>query len=139
MWMNFKCCFATRTFKLQNCAYASSIQYNKTAVRCEILMFPSLLLFSPFYLVKGQCHEIDIFVEGLNILSDYALMVFKVFQRLFTTHTIINFSFASFKLLTNFEMAYPPQNSLFCDWSMFSSACCRENAQELTWHRRLPE
>jgi hypothetical protein len=51
---------------------------------------------------------------------------------------LFNFLFASFKLLTNFEKAYPPQNSRFCDWSMFSSACCRQNAQELTYHRRLP-
>ncbi len=32
--------------------------------------------------------------------------------------------FASLKLLNNFENAYwnPPQNFLFCDWSMFSNA-----------------
>jgi len=34
-----------------------------------------------------------------------------------------NFLFASFKRLTNFEHAYwnHPQNSILCDWSMFSS------------------
>ncbi len=39
-------------------------------------------------------------------------------------YTIIYFLFASFKLLTNFENAYwnRHQNSLLCDWSMFSSA-----------------
>jgi hypothetical protein len=37
--------------------------------------------------LKGQCHEMDIVFEGLNSListSVYALMVFKVFQKLFT-------------------------------------------------------
>ncbi len=48
------------------------------------------------------------------LLSVYALVVFKVFQKLFTIYTIINFLFASSKLLTNFEKAQlnPPQNSL---------------------------
>jgi hypothetical protein len=37
-------------------------------------------------------------------------------------YTIINFLFASLKLLTNFENAYwnTPQNSLLYDWSRFS-------------------
>jgi len=65
----------------------------------------------------------------------HALMVFSVFQNslpstiiffylYFLKSTIINFLFASLKLLTYFENAYwnPPQNSLLCDWSMFSSA-----------------
>ncbi len=51
----------------------------------------------------------------------YALMVFKVFQKLFTTLYIINFLFASLKLLTE-TYSNPPQISLLCDWSMFSSA-----------------
>jgi hypothetical protein len=37
--------------------------------------------------LKGHFHEMDIFVEGINILigtSGYALMVFKVFQKLIT-------------------------------------------------------
>ena len=51
-------------------------------------------------------------------------MVFKVFQSFSLSYTIINFLFASLKLLTNFENAYwnPHQNSLLCDWLMFSSA-----------------
>ncbi len=41
-------------------------------------------------------------------------MVFKVFQQILLPFTIINFVFASLKLLTNFENAYwnPSQNSL---------------------------
>ncbi len=58
------------------------------------------------------------------ILSVYALLVFKIFQSFLLPYTINNFLFSSLKLLTNFENAYwnPPQNSLLCDWSMFSSA-----------------
>jgi hypothetical protein len=81
-----------------------------TAVFCEL---------------KGQRHEIDTFFDGLNILivSVYALLVFKVFQKLF--NTLYNFClFASLELLTNFENAYgnSPQNTLRCDWSIISSA-----------------
>ncbi len=67
----------------------------------------------------------DIFFEGLNDqYSVYPLMVFKVFQKLFTSLYNYYFLFASLKLLPNFENAYgnPPQNFLLCDWSMFSSA-----------------
>ncbi len=51
-------------------------------------------------------------------------MVVTIFQSFSQPSTIINFLFASLKLLTNFENAYwnPPQNSLLCDWSMFSTA-----------------
>jgi hypothetical protein len=36
-------------------------------------------------LLKGQCYEMDIFLcLLLSVLSVYALMVFKVFQKLFT-------------------------------------------------------
>jgi hypothetical protein len=56
------------------------------------------------------------------------------------------------KLLNNFENAYPPQNSLLCDWLMFSSAdshwlqgkCTRiilslaASDMILQNHRRLP-
>jgi hypothetical protein len=54
----------------------------------------------------GQCQEMDIFFKGLNILFStfcvpYALM--GVFKSLSLTYTIINFLFASLKLLTNFE------------------------------------
>ncbi len=45
-----------------------------------------------------------------SVLSVYALMVFKVFQKIFqypfTTVPTINFLFVSLKLLTNFENAY---------------------------------
>jgi hypothetical protein len=34
--------------------------------------------------LKGECREMHIFCKGLNILSVYAQMVFKVFQKLFT-------------------------------------------------------
>ncbi len=46
------------------------------------------------------------------------------FKSILLPYTIINFLFASLKLLTNFENVYwnPPQNFLLCDWSMFSSA-----------------
>jgi hypothetical protein len=68
----------------------------------------------------------------------YALMVVKVFQKLFTT--IVDFLFASLKLLTNFENAYwnPPQNFLLCDRSMFSH-WLQGNAQELTCYWELPD
>jgi hypothetical protein len=52
-------------------------------------------------------------------------MVFKVFQKLFTTvpYTIIYFLFASLKLLSNLKcLLNPPQISFLCDWSMISSA-----------------
>jgi hypothetical protein len=48
------------------------------------------------------------------------------------------------KSLTNFENVYknPPQNSLLCNWSIFSSAilllAARENEQELSCRGRLP-
>jgi hypothetical protein len=78
-----------------------------------------------------------------EFFSVHALMAFKVFQKL--GYTIINFLFVSLKSPTNFENAYrnPPQNSFLCDWSKFSSsdfslAAGRDNALELTCHRRLP-
>ncbi len=48
----------------------------------------------------------------------------RSFKSFSLPYTIINFLFASLKILTNFENAYcnPPQNFLLCDWSMFSSA-----------------
>jgi hypothetical protein len=56
---------------------------------------------------------------------------------------LLTFLFASLKLPTNFENAFQnPQNSLLCDWSNVlwcrTLNGCRENAQELTCHRRLP-
>ncbi len=49
------------------------------------------------------------FIEGLiiqTVLSVYALAVFKALQKLSLPFTIINFLFASLKLVTNFENAY---------------------------------
>ncbi len=40
------------------------------------------------HLLKGECHELDIFFEALtflSVLSVYALIVFNVFLKLFTT------------------------------------------------------
>jgi len=99
--------------------------------------------------VKGTVsRDGDIFqlLTFLSVLSLYALVVFKVFQKLLTT--IFNYLhlFASLKLLTSFENAHrnPPQNFLLCGWPMFSSAdlslviVCKENEQELTSYRRHP-
>ncbi len=36
------------------------------------------------HLLKGQCHEMDIFLNVKSVLSMYDLMVFKFFQKLFT-------------------------------------------------------
>jgi hypothetical protein len=58
----------------------------------------------------GQCHEMDIFFEGLNILiSTFCVFAgrFPGLSKSFSLpHTIINFLFAPLKLLTNFENAY---------------------------------
>jgi hypothetical protein len=57
--------------------------------------------------LKGQCHEMDIFFEGLNILfvlSVYALIVSRSFQSLSLSYTIIDFLFASLKLLIILKM-----------------------------------
>ncbi len=58
-------------------------------------------------------------------VSVYALMVFKFLQKSFSLPYIsINFLFASLILLPNFENASwnPPQNSFFCDLTMFFNA-----------------
>jgi hypothetical protein len=77
-------------------------------------------------LLKGQCHEMDFF-EGLNILisafcacTDGFQGLSKAFTTLYNYYIFICF----FETLTNFENAYlnSPQNSLLCDWSMFSNA-----------------
>jgi hypothetical protein len=51
-------------------------------------------------------------------------MVLRSFKSFSLPYTIINFLFASLKLLTNFKNAYwnPPKNFLLCNWSMCSSA-----------------
>ncbi len=96
------------------------------------------------FMLKGQCHEMDWRSKHFN---QYFLCMRWWFLRSYKSfplpYTIINFLFASLKLLTNFENAYwnHPQNSLLCDWSMFSSAdhslATLKNAQELTFHRWL--
>jgi hypothetical protein len=90
--------------------------------------------------------------------NQYFLCIRWWFSRSFKSfslpYPIINFVFASLKLLTNFENACwnPPQYSLLCDWSMFSSTdlslaevkCARNNLSQaasgmiLQNHRRLP-
>ncbi len=84
-------------------------------------------IFSPCFptvlsKLKEQCHEMVIFVNQYFLcMRCWLSMSFKSFS---LPYTLINFLFASLKLLTYFENAYlnPPQNSLLCDWSMFSSA-----------------
>jgi hypothetical protein len=47
-----------------------------------------------------------IFLNILIITSVYVLMIFNVFQKLSLPFTIINFLFASLKLLTSFRNGY---------------------------------
>jgi hypothetical protein len=89
----------------------------------RLRLFNQAVIFS--YL-NGQCHEMDICVKSINNLfstSVYALMVSKLFKSFSRPYTIINFIFASLKLLINFENAYrnPLHNFLLCDWPMFYS------------------
>ncbi len=74
--------------------------------------------------LKGQCHEMYIFWRSKHFNYAVSAVGFEDFKSFPLPYTIINFYFDSFKVLTNFENAYwnPPQNSLLCDWSMFSSA-----------------
>jgi hypothetical protein len=61
-------------------------------------IFHSLTLFFVTLLLMGQCHEMDIFAEGLNVLISTLcigmLLVSKVFLLCYTN---INFLFASMK------------------------------------------
>jgi hypothetical protein len=68
----------------------------------------------------------DIFLGSKSYnqyLFRYVLIISYVFQKLFLMLYKYKILFASMKLPTNFENAYwnPPQNSLFCDWSMVSN------------------
>ncbi len=55
-----------------------------------------------FAFLKGQCREMDILLEGLNLIQ-YFLCMCWWFSRSFTIpYPTINFLFASLKLLTNF-------------------------------------
>ncbi len=69
-----------------------------------------LLLIHPCpFLLKEQCHKMDIYLEGPNIIVNTFFVCadsFMFFESFFLTHTIITFLFASLKLLTNFENAY---------------------------------
>ncbi len=66
--------------------------------------------------LKGQCHEMEICFEGLNILFSTFCVCADGFQDLSKAsvrYIIINFSFSSFKLLSNFENAYLKPSSDF--------------------------
>jgi hypothetical protein len=52
--------------------------------------------------LKGQCHKIYILISSFFVCADG----FQGLTKSFTTHTIINFLFASLRLLTNFENVY---------------------------------
>ncbi len=54
------------------------------------------------YLLKGQCHEKDILIDGLNILISTFCVRYALFSLPYIT---INFLFASLNLLFNFENA----------------------------------
>jgi hypothetical protein len=105
--------------------------------------------------LKGHCHELDIFITVNKFFLHGFLCMHWLFSRPFTSFslrlTIINVLLASLKLLTNFENSYgnPPQNSLLCDWSKFSSAHLllaagkinlsqKVSGMILQNHRRLP-
>ncbi len=82
----------------------------------------------PYVFLKGQCHEMYIFVEGLNILISTFCVCADGFQglskALHYSIQLLTFNFLLWKYFSEFENAYwnPPQNSLLCDWSVFSSA-----------------
>ncbi len=69
----------------------------------------------------------DIFLTSKHF-TKYFLCMRWWFSRSFKScslpYTVINFLSASLKLLNNFDNAYwnPPQNSLLCGWSLFSSS-----------------
>ena len=60
--------------------------------------------------LKGQCHEMDIFFECLNILISTFCVCADGFQGLSKGFhypiQLLTFYFASLKLFTNFENAY---------------------------------
>ncbi len=79
--------------------------------------------------LNGQCQEMDIFWRSKHF-DQYFLCIRWWFSRSFKSfslsYTIINFLFASLKLLTYFENAYwnPPQNFLLCGWSVLLQGKC---------------
>ncbi len=82
----------------------------------------------PSVFLKGQYHEMYIFVEGLNILIGTFCVCADGFQGLSKAFhypvQLLAFYLILWNYLQIFENAYwnPPQNSLLCDWSIFSSA-----------------
>ncbi len=119
------------------CRASTSIQKNSEnsgVVRWEGEILPAshpLTQLILFRLLKVQCHVMDIFevlkvFEFLSVLSRCALIHDSWFPRFFNIFTSCyknNFLFYSMKLLNNFKNSYwnPPQNSLLCDRSIFSS------------------
>ncbi len=100
--------------------------------------------FGSHYSLKGQCHELDIFLWRSKHFNQYFLFMRRWFSRSFKS-IIINFLFASLKLLTNFENAFwnPLQNSLICDWSMMPTChwlqgkCARINLSQAAFDMNL--
>ncbi len=98
-------------------------------------IFNPLTLFFVTFILKRRCHEMDIFVEGLNVLMyfvcRFALMVFKVFVGfLLYKYTNIYFLFTSIKFLTNFENLLKPSSETFI-------VSLQWNCAEIYCHRRL--
>jgi hypothetical protein len=88
--------------------------------------------------LKEQSHEMDIFWKFRHFNSTFCVCT-DGFQGLFSSfshpYTIVSFSFASLKLLTNSENAYwnPPQNSLLYDWPTphwLQGKCARINLSQ---------
>ncbi len=102
--------------------------------------------------LTGTVSRDGYFLQCINILVRtfvYALIVFEIFQSFSVPYIIINFLFASLKLLTNLEMLTENLLTIPCSAiGRCSLQCrpligCRENGQELTCmilqnHRRLP-
>ncbi len=104
--------------------------------------------------LQGQCQEITICCEGLNILISTFCVCADGFQglskafhypiQLLTFYLLLWNYLLILKMLTD-PPAYwnSPQNFLLCDWSMFSSAdlslaAGTINVKELTCHKRIP-
>ncbi len=81
--------------------------------------------------LKGHCHETNIFFEGLNIFfSTHTFCVYadgfqdlsKVFQYPIQLLTFYLLLWNYLLIWIPYLIKKPPQNSLLCDWPMFSSA-----------------
>ncbi len=112
-------------------------------VKC-LKSWPEVLraIISARTIIKGTVSRDGYFFEGLNISISPFCVCADSFQGLSKAfHCPIQLFICFFlKLLTNFQIACwnSPQNSLLCDWWMFSSAdlswAAGENARELTCH-----